>query len=197
MAPENILRAERNGNTKIVRFADNEGHELCEIFHVSCSNACQGKQKSKRTHSRKHCSLKFEPGKITTRQIPSQLPCERYQLRKLDSLQERVDKTFVSLENIVKTEKGIIGIAAVKNIAYSKDVSVAYSFDEWTTAFSVQASFHRQDESRDIDYFFFIVSKRAECLDSNWKLEFAICYKVLQEEFWDNNDGHNYQVKSD
>lgn len=197
MAPEKILRAEGNRSTKIVRFADNEGHELCEIFHVSCSNTCQRKQKSKRTYSRKHCNLKLKQGQMTTRQIPSQLHREGYNPGELDSLQERVENTFVSLDNIVKTEKGIIGIAAVKNIAYSKDVSVAYSFDDWSTAFSVQASFHRQDESRDIDYFFFIVSKRAECLDSNWKLDFAICYKVLQEEFWDNNDGNNYQVKSD
>ncbi len=179
---ESILK--NNGKEKNVRFADGEGHNLCEIFLINCSPHCN----RARTRGR------FKPA-AKTQEKPLhlnfyELPWNR------ELLLDRVEELNVSLENVVKTQKGIIGMVAVKNISFCKEVFIRFSFDKWETWRETQAAFYKQEETREIDYFVFVVSEKAACSNSQWKLDFAICYKVAGKEYWDNNNQQNYEVLS-
>jgi len=167
---------------KAVRFADHEGYRLCEVFHIHRHNddINDEKKTSLRTEAR---------AKPNTLQVVNS-PWSQ------DMLSQRLKTRSVTLENVVKTEKGIIGITAVKNIAYHKDVIVRYSFNDWRTVSETTATFYKQDSPYQIDYFVFVVNCKTTCFDKKWDVNFAICYKVNGQEYWDNNDGENYHIKS-
>ena len=170
---------------KSVRFADMEGHSLCEIFHIQCANGASLK------HSCKRIKKSKSEAKSTKRLSLYSLPWNP------DELYNRIARLNVSLENVVKTQKGIIGMIAVKNIAYCKEVSVTFSFDNWQTHRETEAVFYRQDEEKELDFFVFVVCDKAACFDRSWQLDFAIRYKAAAREYWDNNDGNNYAVQCD
>ena len=113
-----------------------------------------------------------------------------------DALMKKLQRGKVALENVVKTERGMIGVAAVKNIAYNKEVLVHYSFDGWTTVKETIAAFYKQDSSHQNDYFVFVLTNKDYYSGKGWKLEFAICYRVAGLEYWDNNNGKNYSLQS-
>ena len=163
---------------KIVRFADMEGKELYETFFIArLSNSKCIEKKCRKEKTKQNETL------------PLVVWNNCY-------IQERLRERFVTLESFATTNNGIIGRIAVTNIAYAKDVSVAYSFDDWSTAFPTKASFYRHDEANNIDFFFFAISKKSHTVDPKWQISFAICYKVCGCEFWDNNNGNNYIVMS-
>ena len=171
----------RASKGKVVRFADHEGHKLCEVFHFYCYDD-RNKEKSKA--SRIEARAKPRPLTLIT------LPWAQ------DVISQRLQRTNVTLQNVVKTEKGIIGIAAVKNIGYHKDVLVRYSFNGWTTVNETLAAFYKQDSSHQLDYFVFVLSNKKAYFDIDWTLDFAICYRVNGHEYWDNNDGKNHRIQS-
>ncbi len=170
---------------KSVRFADDEGHDLCEVFHINCSSSYMGLSSG----------LSVSRNRWKRAQVSRPKPLTIYNLPwDRDLLFDRLERLNVSLENIVKTQKGIIGMVAVKNIAYCKEIFIKYSFDNWETERDTQGAFYKQEQAKQVDYFVFVVSDKAACFDGNWELNFAICYKVGGREFWDNNDGKNYEV---
>ena len=160
---------------KIVRFADCEGKDLNDVFWINYA----------------------KPGRITTKEKEIVFKgCKILSIKINDCTSDRLERHYVSLENVVISENGIMGTIAVKNFAYNKNVSIAYSFDNWVNTHSVSASFLKQDQILNIDYFLFAISKRSHCLASQWMISFAICYQVSGHEYWDNNNGENYQVTS-
>lgn len=169
------LTRKRPSKGKIVRFADHEGQKLCEVFHF---DDCEGLDKSPTLAARP----KARPLALVT------LPWTQ------DAFWQKLHSTKVALENIVKTEKGIIGVAAVLNISYHKDVIVRYSFDGWKTVKETMAAFYKQDSSRQTDYFVFVLTNKETCYDKSWNLQFAICYRVDGKEYWDNNEGKNHNI---
>lgn len=176
---------------KSVRFADDEGHDLCEIFQIS--------RLSDRLKTRP-LGFCVRDKNWTWRPLAQKRPkpMSLYSLPwNPDELYNRIARLNVSLENVVKTQKGIIGMIAVKNIAYCKEVSVTFSFDNWQTHRETEAVFYRQDEEKELDFFVFVVCDKAACFDRSWQLDFAIRYKAAAREYWDNNDGNNYAVQCD
>ena len=176
-----IMR-KRPSKGKAVRFADHEGLRLCEVFHIHCHD--EDLKGNKTAELQTVAKTKPKPLKIIN------LPWT------LDALNQRLKATNVTLENVVKTEKGIIGIAAVRNIAYQKTVIVRYSFNGWTTVNETAATFYKQDSSHHIDYFVFVVRSKTACFEKRWNVDFALCYKVNGEVYWDNNNGENYCISS-
>eukprot|EP00794_Sanderia_malayensis_P003461 gene3461-3957_t len=185
MAPPNQVTAVEQSlkpRGKVVRFADDEGHDLCEIFQIDrSSNYYMGLDLDKNRWRRKPIS---KPRSLNLYTLPWGA----------ELLNDRISQLNVSLENVVKTQKGIIGMVAVKNIAYCKEVYINYSFNDWKTKKSIQGAFYKQNQPKQVDYFVFVVSDKAACFDGNWNLKFAICYKVAGREYWDNNYGKNYEV---
>lgn len=167
---------------KLVRFADCEGKSLSKVYWINCQRDKINGYGEKQSNF--YRGERIMGGKAFSLQINAKIR------------DDRLKRCHVSLDNIIKSERGIFGTIAVKNIAYRKEVSIAYSFDSWLSAFPEKASFYKQNKEQGIDYFIFAISKRFPSLDYQWRISFAICYKVSGYEYWDNNNGHNYTVTS-
>lgn len=102
----------------------------------------------------------------------------------------------VCLEQVHCSELGITGTVQVLNLAFEKQVSVRYSFTDWKSSAECKACWvstvHRDNVPSDV--FRFRLPVPPFILKPGASLEFAICYRVLGAEYWDNNDGHNYKL---
>uniref|UniRef100_A0AAY4B9C6 CBM21 domain-containing protein n=1 Tax=Denticeps clupeoides TaxID=299321 RepID=A0AAY4B9C6_9TELE len=116
------------------------------------------------------------------------------------NFQERLGRQKVCLERLFCFEVGITGIVQVLNLAFEKDISVRYSFTNWqscsdTRGFWVSRRNGEEMAARtNCDTFHFALPVPPFVLHAGATLEFAICYKVLGAEFWDNNEGQNYKL---
>lgn len=92
--------------------------------------------------------------------------------------------------------------ADVKNLAYSKEVKVVYSTDNWQTSNSVPLSFIQHYAVSD----FVVIPNPNIFNNEKWSVylnlpgnaryvDYAISYKVNGTEYWDNNYGKNYRIK--
>ncbi|XP_060766087.1 protein phosphatase 1, regulatory subunit 3Db [Neoarius graeffei] len=109
---------------------------------------------------------------------------------------QRLCHRRVCLEQVHCSELGITGSAQVLNLAFEKQVSVRYSFTGWKSSAECKAcwvsSVHRDNVQSDV--FRFRLPVPPFILKPGASLEFAICYRVLGTEYWDNNDGQNYKL---
>lgn len=114
---------------------------------------------------------------------------------------EKVDKNFVSLENVILQDYNILGTVKVKNIAFEKEVSIRCSYDNWETQVDFSANYvplngvHTGPGNNIFDTFSFEISVPPN-FDITKKIQFAICYEVNGCVYWDNNGGKNYNVMS-
>ncbi|MCO5549623.1 hypothetical protein L7F22_003096 [Adiantum nelumboides] len=109
----------------------------------------------------------------------------------------------VFLERIYLAEdlRSVKGTVQVRNMSFEKWVAVRYSLDHWATIGEVSAEYAESIKGGQADRFTFSI-KLNELL--NWPRGSAahetksmfIClrYTVSDGEFWDNNEGHNYQL---
>jgi hypothetical protein len=79
----------------------------------------------------------------------------------------------------------LAGTVRVYNVAYHKQVTVAYTTDDWATSAEVEASW-----SQGNDWTFRVEGLGTDDLPD--AVRFAIRYRVAGEEHWDNNDGYDY-----
>lgn len=109
---------------------------------------------------------------------------------------ERLCHRRVCLEQVHCSELGITGTVQVLNLAYEKKVSVRYSFTDWKSSAEYKACWVSsvQRDNVQSDVFCFRLPVPPFVLKPGASLEFAICYRVLGTEYWDNNDGHNYKL---
>ena len=89
------------------------------------------------------------------------------------------------------------GYVDVRNIAYSKKVSIVYTTDNWATYATVDASFMATYQTGYSSYIVFPNVYNVE----RWKFEvpvtasqvkYAVSYTVNGVTYWDNNYGANY-----
>ncbi|XP_072013407.1 protein phosphatase 1 regulatory subunit 3E-like [Amphiura filiformis] len=106
----------------------------------------------------------------------------------------RVHKHHVCLENAVVSDFTILGTVKVRNITYHKSVKIRYSCDGWRTFGDVPASYVHGSCDGPMDRFSFGLSAPRE-LDVGGTMEFCVCYKAGNTEYWDNNFGHNYVIE--
>lgn len=109
---------------------------------------------------------------------------------------ERLCHQHVCLEQVHCSELGITGTAQVLNLAFEKQVSVRYSFTDWKSSSECKAGWvstvHRDHVQSDV--FRFRLPVPPFILKPGASLEFAICYRVLGTEYWDNNGRQNYKL---
>jgi hypothetical protein len=112
------------------------------------------------------------------------------------------EKTTVKLERlwVSADEKSFLGSVAVAKLAQEKLVTCRFTFDRWETISEVRAHYARslpvtshQDE---LDRFLFTLKLPNVALVHPGIKNFYCCirYIVNDQEFWDNNNGLNYQV---
>lgn len=110
---------------------------------------------------------------------------------------ERLHCQQVCLERVLCYEPGIIGIVQVVNLAFEKEVSVRYSFTSWKSFSETKAYWVASTSISNgpcCDTFQFNLPAPPYILHPGAVLEFAVCYKVMGMQFWDNNGGHNYKL---
>ncbi|NXX82203.1 PPR3D phosphatase, partial [Urocolius indicus] len=110
----------------------------------------------------------------------------------------RLQEQQVCLERVTSSDLGIRGTIQVRNIAFEKQVSVRYTFNQWKTLHEVCAHWHssipeknRQDE---VDVFTFFLPVPPFLLQLCSIVQFAARYQVNGQEYWDNNRGKNYSL---
>ncbi|KAI8575509.1 hypothetical protein K450DRAFT_303508 [Umbelopsis ramanniana AG] len=103
---------------------------------------------------------------------------------------------MVSVESIklAQDQKSLVGSCQVANISFHKQVLVRYSFNYWQDTHEVEASYREPCASGDasnsaLDRFMFNLP-----IHANQTLFLCVKYTVNDREFWDNNEGRNYQV---
>lgn len=101
----------------------------------------------------------------------------------------RIEKGSIRLED----NENMYGKILVRNLDYHKTVTIRYSFDFWETMDNCEARYHQPDEHKNhaYDVFSFQIKVPSEATT----LYFAVNYKVGSKEFWDNNQGRNYEVR--
>jgi Carbohydrate/starch-binding module (family 21) len=105
---------------------------------------------------------------------------------------------MVSMESIklAQDQKSLVGSCQVSNISFHKQVLVRYSFNYWQDTHEIEASYREPCASGDasnsaLDRFMFNIPIHPK---ANQTLFLCVKYTVNDREFWDNNDGRNYQV---
>ncbi|CAM0141941.1 hypothetical protein VKS41_004357 [Umbelopsis sp. WA50703] len=105
---------------------------------------------------------------------------------------------MVALESIqmATDQKSLIGRCQVSNISFQKQVIVRYTTNYWQDTHEVEASYREPCSSGDasnsaLDRFMFNIP-----IDPTVKQTIFACvrYVVNGRDFWDNNDGRNYQI---
>ncbi|XP_055768336.1 protein phosphatase 1 regulatory subunit 3D-like [Salvelinus fontinalis] len=102
-------------------------------------------------------------------------------------------------DQVLCSELGIIGTVQVLNLAFNKEVTIHFSFTNWRSNGGTRAcwvaNLHRdQMEGPESDVFRFRLPVPPFILLPGAQLEFAVCYRVMGAEYWDNNDGNNYKL---
>ncbi|KAF9325166.1 hypothetical protein BG006_011335 [Podila minutissima] len=102
----------------------------------------------------------------------------------------RFEKAFLSED---QTE--LHGKILVQNIAFHKHVSVRFTVDFWQTQSEVSAEFEQSIQGTSLDRFKFIIPLEMERSMVEKTFCLAIRYQVIGREFWDSNNGMNYQIE--
>ena len=84
------------------------------------------------------------------------------------------------------------GVVRVLNMDYYKSVCVRYTLDEWRTWSDAVASYVQGSCDGFADRFHFTLY--CSILGAGQRLHFAIVFRCLGQEFWDNNQGNDYTV---
>lgn len=106
----------------------------------------------------------------------------------------RLERMFVSPDN-----KNLVGVVSVANLAFHKNVVGRFTVDYWKTVSEVTAEYNhdiRRKQAHDgYDRFDFNI-QLSDITDLDHKTLFlCIRYSVDGKEYWDNNEGMNYQVE--
>ncbi|KAF9286784.1 hypothetical protein BGZ88_008889 [Linnemannia elongata] len=87
------------------------------------------------------------------------------------------------------------GKILIHNIAFHKRVSVRYTTDYWQTQTEVAAEYEESIPGSALDRFAFKIPMEMEKTMVERSFCFAVRYQVIGREFWDSNNGMNYQVE--
>ncbi|KAK3096192.1 hypothetical protein FSP39_024254 [Pinctada imbricata] len=111
------------------------------------------------------------------------------------AFRENLDRNNVSLENVIIRDYNLLGTIKVKNISFEKRVLIRMTIDSWETHKNVEAVYVSGQGSvcDTFDTFSFEFSVPPD-FDSSKKMEFAVCFETNNKQFWDNNNGVNYQI---
>jgi protein phosphatase 1 regulatory subunit 3A/B/C/D/E len=112
---------------------------------------------------------------------------------------EKIEKSCVSLENVILKDYNLMGTIKVKNIGFEKVVKVRVSYDSWESHFDVMSTYvpntYSAGHCSPYDTFSFEFSIPTD-LDKKQTVQFAVCFEVNGKQYWDSNDGQNYEVVS-
>lgn len=113
---------------------------------------------------------------------------------------ERIDKNNAALENVViKNDMcRLSGTIKVKNISFEKEVFIRFTDNSWRS-YNDRECKYLPNKARVADiYDTFQFDIEIPCDDETREIiEFCICYRAGDREFWDNNDSENFRIVSE
>ncbi|XP_061446682.1 protein phosphatase 1 regulatory subunit 3E isoform X2 [Rhineura floridana] len=194
-------RSRSPGTRKRVRFADSLGLELTSVRRFWPNDLPQ-------VPERVHAKLRRDSLSHFAPCLPFCPPVKdplslRYLLEptfpdplSMPDFLPRLLTQCVLLEGARAEGSCVSGTIRVLNLAYEKRVSVRYTWDSWATQHEARASYAAPaGRGRDhADRFAFRLPLPVP-LPLGVILEFALCYTVGGNEFWDNNQGRNYALQ--
>lgn len=104
----------------------------------------------------------------------------------------RVERIFLSSDKTT-----LVGVCAVQNISFHKQVVARFTLDYWKTTSEVAADYNNDvlsPPSDGCDRFNFHIKLSDQANIDNKTLLLCARYNVGGQEFWDNNEGTNYQI---
>ncbi|NXD65079.1 PPR3D phosphatase, partial [Eolophus roseicapillus] len=110
----------------------------------------------------------------------------------------RLQEQQVCLERVTSSDLGLSGTIQVRNVAFEKQVSVRYTFNQWKSLHEVcahwRSSIHEKNGQDQVDVFTFFLPVPPFLLQLCSVVQFAARYQVNGQEYWDNNRGNNYSL---
>ncbi|XP_066579004.1 protein phosphatase 1 regulatory subunit 3E [Amia ocellicauda] len=199
---EPIRRCHSPETRKRVRFADSLGLELISVRHYSQSHDPDSESDSEGGELMIHATPTLSPP--PTGKKPSwwsecavlqfQPPVTRPDFDVLLRCQR------VCVESVSPGPVCVTGTVRVQNLSFHKQVLIRYTFDRWASHSQVTGAYLPptvQHFSLSTDRFQFrlpLPAPPCSPLALPPSLEFAVCYCVQGEEFWDSNEGQNYAI---
>ncbi|TRZ10419.1 hypothetical protein HGM15179_016691 [Zosterops borbonicus] len=111
----------------------------------------------------------------------------------------RLQEQQVCLERVTSSDLGLSGTIHVRNVAFEKQVSVRYTFNQWESVHEVCArwdcSIPEENGQDQVDVFSFFLPVPPFLLQLSTLVQFAARYQVNGQEYWDNNRGKNYTLR--
>lgn len=104
----------------------------------------------------------------------------------------RVERIFLSADRTT-----LVGVCAVQNISFQKLVVARFTLDYWKTTSEVVAEFNNDPRSQvndGCDRFIFHIKLSDQANIDSKTLLLCVRYNVSGQEYWDNNEGTNYQI---
>jgi len=177
-----LKRRQNRGKLKKVQFADTSpksGVEFKSIKIITPNNSSEnlyvhGKDLRPLVYNHIRCifNLEKDPKIIATRAIEEK----------------------IYLENILCSQFAILGLIRVKNIDFTKEITVRYTTNNWKTHRDIWADYVSSSADKTTDKFTFRISIYSWLFEDRCDIEFALCYRVNGMVYWDNNNGNNYCI---
>lgn len=110
----------------------------------------------------------------------------------------RLDKQNVCLENVIikENEDQIFGTIKVANLSYEKTIFVRSSCDDWSTHQDISCSYVPNSLSSSAATSAYVIydtfTFNLNLPTKSKRMEFCICFRSGQTEYWDNNENKNY-----
>jgi protein phosphatase 1 regulatory subunit 3A/B/C/D/E len=112
------------------------------------------------------------------------------------AFREKIDRNNVSLENAILRDYNLIGTVKVKNLSFEKRVYIRCTFDSWETSHNFEVKYVQpvgMNSNHSFDTFSFEFDISTE-MDPHHTVQFAVCFETPSNQFWDNNNGQNYEI---
>ena len=176
--------------TKKVCFADLVGLKL-EFVKIITPSSSEDNLCSIVGATKNHYDIN---GNLPRRRVRGLFPCFVRPALQTDSFMKRVYSQNVCLENIACENFVVTGLIRVTNLSFIKEVTVRFTFNSWGTYRHIWADYMSSCSDGKTDKFSFRVTVPHD-FEKNRHMEFAIRYRVSDQEFWDNNDRKNYHIQ--
>lgn len=176
--------------TKKVCFADLVGLKL-EFVKIITPSSSEDNLCSVVGARKNHFDIN---GNLPRRRVKGLFPCFVRPALQTDSFMKRVHSKNVCLENIACENFVVTGLIRVTNLSFIKEVTVRFTFNGWATYRDIWADYMSSCSDGKTDKFSFRVTVPHD-FEKNQHMEFAIRYRVSDQEFWDNNDRKNYHIQ--
>ena len=114
------------------------------------------------------------------------------------AFRDKIEKNCVSLENVIVKDYNILGTIKVKNLCFDKKVFARCTFDSWETSHDIVAKYVQplgDSAGHSVDTFSFDFDIPTD-FDMNKKIQFCIGFQTPMGEFWDSNNGENYEISA-